>query len=58
MYMLKAQKRLAEIEKKEREEQRLDEIGGLRIIRGAISTDFPEDGPEGAKKKVKVSIYM
>lgn len=54
MYMLKAQKRLAELEKKEREEQRLDEIGGLRIVRGAVSTDFSDDGPQGAKKKVKV----
>lgn len=59
MYMLKAQKKLQSIERHEDEERRIEEIekhiGGLKIVRGAVSNDIPEDGPPGAKKKVKVS---
>ncbi len=54
MYMLKAQKKLADVEKKEREDRRLEELGGLRIVQGFVSPDIPSDGPKGAKKKVKV----
>lgn len=60
MYMLKAQKRLQSIERREEEQRRIDQlqenVGGLKIVRGAISNDIPVDGPPGAKKKVKVSI--
>ena len=58
MYMLKAQKKLADIEKKEREDKRLDEVGGLRIVQGVVSPDIPSDGPKGAKKKVKVCKFV
>lgn len=60
MYMLKAQKRLQSIERSEEEARRIEQIdkhiGGLKIVRGAVSNDIPEDGPAGAKKKVKVSL--
>ena len=50
--MLKAQKKLADIERKEQEDKR---AGGLKIVTGAVSPDIPEDGQhKGAKKKVKV----
>ena len=58
--MLKAQKRLQSIERSEEEARRIEQIdkhiGGLKIVRGAVSNDIPEDGPAGAKKKVKVSL--
>ena len=54
MYAIKAQKKLADIEKKEKEERRIEALGGLKIVQGAVSPDVPSDGPQGAKKKVKV----
>ena len=58
--MLKAQKRLMSIERQEEEERRMeqarDRLGTLKIVRGAVSNDIQEDGPPGAKKKVKVEI--
>ncbi len=54
MYMVKAQKKLADIERKEKEDRRIEALGGLKIVQGAISPDIPSDGPKGAKKKVKV----
>ncbi|XP_003388256.2 PREDICTED: uncharacterized protein LOC100633394 [Amphimedon queenslandica] len=57
MYMLRAQKRLQSIERHEEEARRMEQIdrhiGGLKIVRGAVSDDIPEEGPAGAKKKVK-----
>ena len=57
--MLRAQKRLQSIERHEEEARRIEQIdrhvGGLKIVRGAVSNDIPEEGPAGAKKKVKVS---
>lgn len=58
MYMVKAQKKLADIEKKEKEERRIEELGGLKIVKGAVSPDIPTDGPKGAKKKVKVNKLL
>ena len=52
--MVKAQKKLADIERKEKEDRRIEALGGLKIVQGAISPDIPSDGPKGAKKKVKV----
>ena len=58
--MLRAQKRLQSIERHEEEARRIEHIdkhvGGLKIVRGAVSNDIPEEGPAGAKKKVKVSL--
>ena len=58
MYMIKAQKKLAGIEQREEEERRIDAMGGLKIVQGAVSPDMPEDGPTGAKKKVKVILIL
>ena len=58
MYMIKAQKKLADIERKEQEDRRIEALGGLKIVQGAVSPDIPDDGPKGAKKKVKVCICM
>lgn len=62
MYMLKAQKRLQSLERHEDEERRLEQmerqVGGLKIVRGAVSNEIPEEGPAGAKKKVKVNTQI
>ena len=60
MYMLKAREKMERLEREEVEERamdrQMDSIGGLRIVRGAVSTEVPEDGPPGVKRKVKVSV--
>lgn len=57
--MLRAQKRLESIVRHEEEERRMEQaqehLGALKIVRGAVSDDITEEGPPGAKKKVKVS---
>ena len=59
MYMLKARERMERLEREETEDRamdrQIDSIGGLRIVRGAVSTEIPDDGPPGVKRKVKVS---
>ena len=56
--MLKAREKLQRLEREEKDDRamdrQMDSIGGLRIVRGAVSTDIPDDGPPGVKRKVKV----
>lgn len=58
MYMLKAREKMERLEREEMEDRAMDRqvdtVGGLRIVRGAVSTEIPEDGPPGVKRKVKV----
>ena len=58
--MLKAREKLQRLEREESEERamdrQMDSVGGLKIVRGAVSTDIPDDGPPGVKRKVKVSV--